>query len=197
MPPFRCQLAANGGIIVHHHAMHRRSPTMTPEFSRPLPVAQIGMNETSRTIEATAEECARIAERLALPSLISLSATFRITRQAGGDEYLAQGRLQARAIRACVVSLDDFTEPTDIVFTIRFVTEETSEDEALEAPYDYEEGPDEVLYENDTLDLGEAAVQEYALSLVPYPRKPGATLAEFSQEAANPFGALRNFPRRS
>jgi hypothetical protein len=40
-------------------------------------------------------------------------------------------------------------------------------------------------------------VQEYALSLVPYPRKPGATLAEFSQEAANPFGALRNFPRRS
>jgi uncharacterized metal-binding protein YceD (DUF177 family) len=170
---------------------------MTPEFSRLLPVAQIGMNETSRTIEATPDECARIAERLGLPSLISLSATFRITRQAGGDEYLAQGRLQARAVRTCVVSLDDFTEPTDIVFTIRFVTEETSEDEALEAPYDYEEGPDEVLYENDTLDLGEAAVQEYALSLAPYPRKPGAKVAEFSQEAANPFAVLRNLPRRN
>jgi hypothetical protein len=85
----------------------------------------------------------------------------------------------------------------DIVFTIRFVTEETSDDQALEAPYDYEDGPDEVLYENDTLDLGEAAVQEYALSLVPYPRKPGAKLAEFSQGTANPFEALRNFPRRS
>ncbi len=170
---------------------------MTPEFSRPLPVAQIGMTETSRTIEATPEECARIAERLGLPSLISLSASFRITRQAGGDEYLAQGRLQARAVRTCVVSLDDFTEPTDIVFTIRFVTEETSEDEALEAPYDYEEGPDEVLYENDILDLGEAAVQEYALSLAPYPRKPGARLAEPSQESGNAFAVLKNLQRRN
>jgi uncharacterized metal-binding protein YceD (DUF177 family) len=170
---------------------------MTPEFSRLLPVAQIGMTETSRAIDATPEECARVAERLGLPQLISLSAVFRITRQAGGDEYLAHGRLQARAVRTCVVSLDDFTEPTDLVFTIRFVTEETSEDEALEAPYDYEDGPDEVLYANDTLDLGDAAVQEYALSLSPYPRKPGARMAESGQDSGNAFAVLRNLSRRS
>jgi hypothetical protein len=170
---------------------------MTPEFSRLLLVSQIGMAETSRSIEATPEECARVAARLGLPSLTSLSATFRITRQAGGDEYLAQGRLQARAIRCCVVSLDDFTEPTDLLFTIRFVTEETSEDEAMEAPYDYGEGPDEVVYEHDTLDLGEAAVQEYALSLAPYPRKPGAKVVDVSQESSGAFAALRNHPRRN
>jgi uncharacterized metal-binding protein YceD (DUF177 family) len=170
---------------------------MTPEFSRLLPVGQIGLGEISRSIEATPEECARVAERLGLPSLIAFSASFRITRQAGGDEYLAQGRLHARAIRNCVVSLEDFTEPTDLAFTIRFVTEEASEDEALEAPYDYEEGPDEVLYENDTLDLGEAAVQEYALSLNPYPRKPGASMPELGQDGAHPFDVLRNLTRRN
>ena len=36
---------------------------MAPEFSRLLPVGQIGMAEISRSIEATPEECARIAER--------------------------------------------------------------------------------------------------------------------------------------
>ena len=168
---------------------------MTPEFSRPLPVAQIGMTETARTIEATAEECSRIAERLGLTSLLSLGATFRITRQAGGDEYLAEGRLLARAVRVCVVTLDEFTEPTDLVFTIRFVSEAASADEALEGPYDYDEGPDEVVYAQDILDLGEAAVQEYALSVNPYPRKPGARLDDAGPAAASPFAVLRNLSR--
>ncbi len=170
---------------------------MTPEFSRLLPVGQIGMGEVSRSIEATPEECARLAERLGLQSLVAFSASFRITRQAGGGEYLAQGRIHARAVRSCVVSLEDFTEPTDLAFTVRFVTEETSEDEALEAPYDYEDGPDEVVYENDALDLGEAAVQEYALSLNPYPRKPGAQMPELGRDGGSAFDVLKNLSRRN
>ncbi|WP_419757874.1 YceD family protein [Acidisoma sp.] len=170
---------------------------MTPEFSRLLPVAQIGMTEASRSIEATPEECALVAARLGLSGLTAFTATFRIARQAGGDEYLAQGRIHARALRTCVVSLEDFTERSDLSFTIRFVTEEASEDEALEAPYDYEDGPDEVLYDNDTLDLGEAAVQEYALSLNPYPRKPGAKMPDLGQEGTGAFDVLRNLTRRN
>ena len=170
---------------------------MTPEFSRPLPVGQIGMAELSRSIEATPEECARVAERLGLQSLVAFTAAFRISRQAGGDEYLAHGRIHARAVRSCVVSLEDFTEPTDLDFTIRFVTHEASKEEALEAPYDYEDGPDEVLYEDDALDLGEAAVQEYALSLDPYPRKPGARMPELGQEGGHPFDVLKNLARRN
>jgi uncharacterized metal-binding protein YceD (DUF177 family) len=170
---------------------------MAPEFSRLLPVGQIGMAEISRSIEATPEERARVAERLGLASLIAFAATFRITRQAGGDEYLAEGRIHARAVRSCVVSLEDFTEPTDLTFTIRFVTAAVSEDEALEAPYDYEDGPDEVLYDNDTLDLGEAAVQEYALSLNPYPRKPGAEMPDVGRDGGHAFDVLRNLTRRN
>lgn len=164
---------------------------MKTEFSRPLPAAQIGGNEIIREIEATPEECAAVAARLGLPELISLSATFRITRQ-GGNAFLAHGRLHARAVRSCVVSLDDFTEPTDLAFTIRFVDHEPSQEEMLEAPFDYDDGPDEVVYADGVLDLGEAAVEEYALSLAPYPRKPGVEFTESVEAEANPFAVLKN-----
>jgi uncharacterized metal-binding protein YceD (DUF177 family) len=169
---------------------------MTPEFSRPVLTAQIGQNEIHRSIEASPEECAALAERLGLPELIALSASFRITRQPG-DEFLANGEVHARAVRTCVVSLEDFTEAADFAFTIRFVTEEPDETDMLEAPFDYEDGPDEVVYENGALDLGEAAVQEYALSLSPYPRKPGVEFEENLEEEGNPFSVLKKFAQRN
>ena len=167
---------------------------MNPEFSRTLPVAQIGGNEIHREIEASPEECAAIAARLGLPELVGFSATFRITRQ-DGNAFLAHGHLHARAVRTCVVSLDDFTEPTDLDFTIRFVDREPSEEEMLEAPFDYESGPDEVVYADGMLDLGEAAVEEYALSLAPYPRKPGVEFKESGEAESNPFAVLKNLSR--
>lgn len=167
---------------------------MSPEFSRPLPAAQIGANEITRVIEANAQECAAIAARLGLPELVSFTVTFRISRL-DGDAFLAHGHLRARAVRSCVVSLEDFTEPTELDFTIRFVTEEPSEADMLEAPFDYEDGPDEVVYSNGLLDLGEAAVQEYALSLVPYPRKPGVEFKESGEDGGNPFAALKSLSR--
>jgi uncharacterized metal-binding protein YceD (DUF177 family) len=169
---------------------------MTPEFSRPLPVAHISMNEALREIAATPEECAAVAARLGLAGLLSFKASFRISRPPRGQGFLAEGRVQARAIRVCVVSLDEFEEPTDIAFKIRFVDEESPPEEAeSEANYAFEDGPDEYVYEDETLDLGEAAVQEYALSLVPYPRKPGATLPDAATEPVNPFAVLKDFRR--
>lgn len=167
---------------------------MQPEFSRPIPTAQIGANELTREIEATREECAAIAARLGLPELVSFKASFRLTRQ-DGDAFLAHGHLHARAVRTCVVSLDDFTEPTDLDFTIRFVAEEPSEADMLDAPFDYEDGPDEVVYSQGALDIGEAAVEEYALSLVPYPRKPGVEFTDSVEDDPNPFAALKPPPR--
>ncbi|WP_284943811.1 YceD family protein [Acidisoma cladoniae] len=172
--------------------------TPTPEFSRLLPLAQISMTETLREISATPEECAAIAARLALPQLAAFSASFKIQRARRGGGYEAEGRLRARATRNCVVTLDDFTERTDIAFKVRFVNEESpSEEVESEASFAFEDGPDELVYENEVLDLGEAAVQEYALSLAPYPRKPGAKLAEPEVETPNPFAVLKDFRRRT
>ncbi|GAB0112896.1 YceD family protein [Acidisoma sp. C75] len=163
---------------------------MTPEFSRTLLAAQIGANEISRSIEASAEECAAIAARLGLPALHSFAATFRLTRQRG-DAFLAEGRIRAVAVRSCVVSLEEFDEPTDLPFTIRFVPQAEGEADMLDAPIDYDEGPDTVEYAQGALDLGEAAVEEYALSLAPYPRKPGVEFNDSVEDAGNPFAALQ------
>jgi uncharacterized metal-binding protein YceD (DUF177 family) len=167
---------------------------MTPEFSRTLPVAQIGANEITRSIEATPEECAAVAHRLGLPELVSLAVTFRITRQ-DRNTFEAHGKLHARAVRSCVVSLDDFTEATDIAFTLRFVDREPSEEDMLEAPFDYDDGPDEVVYADGLLDLGEAAVEEYALALPAYPRKPGVAFEETIEAEPNPFAVLKKLSR--
>lgn len=166
---------------------------MTPEFSRTVLAAQIGQNETLRQIEATPEECAALAKRLGLTALRSLSATVRLNRKPR-DEFVAHGEIHARAIRACVVTLEDFEEPTDLAFTIRFVTEEPELPENLE-DLALEDGPDEVLYENGILDLGEAVVQEYALSLTPYPRKPGVVFDEGPEDSGNAFAALKKLAK--
>ncbi len=53
------------------------------------------------------------------------------------------------------------------------------------------EADDEIPYEDDVIDLGEASVEQLALALDPYPRKPGAELpADVSGGPLSPFAAL-------
>ena len=54
------------------------------------------------------------------------------------------------------------------------------------------EGPDEIPYENDEIDLGEALAEQLALALDPYSRKPGAELpGEVLDDGASPFTVLK------
>ncbi|WP_216856924.1 DUF177 domain-containing protein [Acidisoma sp. S159] len=159
-----------------------------PEFSRLLPVGQIGALGTERELTATPEERALIAKRLGLEGLPMFSATVRVAQQKRGGGFLAEGRLRARARRVCVVSLDTFTEPTDHTFSLRFVTE----DKLSELDPTESELPDEVVYDGEAIDLGEALVEEYALALAPYPKKPGAKLPVIEEPEASPFAVLKN-----
>jgi uncharacterized metal-binding protein YceD (DUF177 family) len=159
-----------------------------PEFSRLLPVGQIGALGTEREFTATPEECALIAKRLGLEALPMFSAIVRIEQQKRGGGFLAEGRLRARARRICVVSLDTFTESTDHAFSLRFVTE----DKLSELDPTESELPDEVVYDGETIDLGEALVEEYALALAPYPKKPGAKLPVIAEPEASPFAVLKH-----
>ena len=45
-----------------------------------------------------------------------------------------------------------------------------------------------------TIDLGEAAAEQLALALDPYPRAPGAVLEMEEEPEAAPFAALAAFP---
>ena len=53
------------------------------------------------------------------------------------------------------------------------------------------EGPDDIPYADDMIDLGAALAEQLALALNPYPRKPGAQLPEeYKGEPETPFAAL-------
>lgn len=162
-----------------------------PELHRPLALERIPPHGFKMVVTATPAECIALAARLRIPAVRSLTCRFQLNNLPRG-QVAAEGELRARVVQTCIVSLDDFA--TDIIepFRIRLVPAGTeSEEDALSTDPDSD---DEVPYEGVFLDLGEAASEQLALALDPYPRKPGAELPEGAADPdASPFAALAAF----
>ncbi len=156
---------------------------MNPELHRPLALDRVGA-ALDVAIEATADECAALAPRLGIPAIHALRCDFRLRRGEAG-RITAEGALRARLTRDCVVSLDEFEVEAAEDFRVVFVPEGTEADD-LDPDSD-----DEIPYAGGVIDLGEAAAEQLALSLDPYPRKPDVTLPDAATEALDsPFAAL-------
>lgn len=158
-----------------------------PEFSRPVRADRITQGEHV-AIVATAEECARLAARMGIEAVHSLECRFTFS-PAAGSVVTARLDLTSRISQICVVTLEPFESPLLEAATVRFVPQGTEGDD--EDP----EAPDEVPYEGITIDLGEAAAEQLALALDPYPRSPGAVLPEIDAAPEHPFAALRRLNR--
>ncbi len=168
-----------------------------PEFSRPFSADQAGSRETARDIEATPAERAALAERLALLALDSLSASLRIRRLPDGLVRVS-GRFAADLVQSCVVTLAPVASHCAAEFSMRFGAGAMPETPGeIEVDSVGEDAPEPIV--DGHIDLGEAVVQQLAVSLDPYPRAPGAALpAELADDAAdggegageNPFAAL-------
>jgi uncharacterized metal-binding protein YceD (DUF177 family) len=158
---------------------------MTTELFRPVSLAKIGPAGLDIVVRATAEECAAIAARMGLPAVQSLGCSYRLTVENGGVSVFAKGRLRAEVTRVCIVSAEDFESLVDDEFEVRFVpagTEREDPDTDL---------PDEIPYEADTIDLGEATAEQLGLALDPYPRIEGATVPTIDDdEDQSPFAIL-------
>lgn len=157
---------------------------MTPEFHRPTTLDRIGAHTFDLALTADAAECAALAVRMNLPAVHALSCVFHLVRESR-DKVLALGHLRARVKQTCVVSLEDFETSLDESFQIRFVPagEETTDDDP--------ESVDEIPFEGNIIDLGEAAAEQLGLALDPYPRMAGAELDNPDADAEpHPFAAL-------
>lgn len=160
-----------------------------PELTRSVPLHRIGPEGYDSTVEATSAECAALAVRMGLPAVHALRCTFQL-RPGPQAAILAEGVLQARVVQTCVVSLDDFEADVTEAFRLRFVPAGTE----IEEPDP--EDDDELGYDGEAIDIGEAAAQQLALALDLYPRKPGAELPEHAaDEDASPFAVLRGLRR--
>ncbi len=158
---------------------------MTPELHRPLSLARIGTLGLDMTVEAKPAECAALADRMNLPRVLALLCVFHLIRESR-DKVLARGVLRATVTQICVVSLEEFDATIEDVFQVRFVPAgEESEDVDPESD-------DEIPFEGNMIDLGEAAAEQLGLALDPYPRMPGMEMPEIEEDPEpHPFAALR------
>ena len=174
--------------------------TTRPEFSRRVPVSRIGAGGLEPRIEATADECRALAQRLQLPAVASLSCRFRLSPPVRG-EVSAEAELRAEVTQVCVVSLEPFEATVGERFALRFVPEQAGAAASRDLPQDASHddldlaAPDELAYAGDAIDLGEAAAEQLALALDPYPRMPGiARPPEASEAAAEASGDEASSP---
>ena len=159
------------------------------ELARPVAIDRIGTTGLDISVVAASEELAPIAARLQLPGLAELRCVFRLKRLED-SVIAASGTLLAQLTQTCVVSLDEFSQTISESFEIRFVPagSETEDDDP--------DAPDEIPYPEGAIDLGEAAIEQLALALDPYPRRPGLDPSDLAEpETPHPFAALAGLRR--
>ena len=157
---------------------------MNPELHCPVALDRIGPQGTTLDIDAGPGELSAIAARLRIVSLASLHCAFKL-RRIGSNTIEAHGTLSAHLTETCVVSLDPFDHSVQETFTVHFVPAGTEDDDPDP------EAVDQIPFEGGSVDIGEAAVEQLALALDPYPRKPGAALPpDLGPELDGPFAAL-------
>ena len=86
------------------------------------------------------------------------------------------GGAAGRITQTCVVSLDDFDAPIEEVFQVRFVPAGEESDD-IDPDSD-----DEIPFEGNQIDLGEATAEQLGLALDPYPRMEGVEMPEIEDD---------------
>lgn len=161
--------------------------TVVPEFSRPFGVERVGHG--GKTVNLTAEEaeCRALAGRFGILAVDSLTA--RLTVRAVGPLFLVEGRLSARVVQSCVVTLEPVAAAIEEAFQVTFGANTPVDDQEVVIDLDAEDPPDPII--DGHIDLGEVVAEHLALALDPFPRAPGAQfVAPGDDEPANGFAAL-------
>jgi uncharacterized metal-binding protein YceD (DUF177 family) len=160
---------------------------LTPEFSRLVPVASLGLEPFRQDIAATAEERARLVRRLDLVALDRLTATVTLHRHSGGLIAL-EASFEAEFVQNCVVTLEPVAGAVAEKFALLYGP---PEGEQGEIELDIDEPVFQPLT-GDAIDIGEAVAQELSLALPEFPRDPDAAIefAAGAEPEGGPFAAL-------
>ena len=156
-------------------------------YSEPVRLHQVG-GGVKRTLEPDAAARARIVKALDLASLDTFTAEMELAPSAAG--WRLSGRVRASLAQTCGITLEPLPLEIDAPFslTLAEAVEEEDADEIVITLDD--ESPD--LIENGQIDLGQYAVEQLALQLDPFPRKPGAEFVQPPEPAEiSPFAVLK------
>lgn len=155
-------------------------------WSEPVRLNQIGAG-LDRSLVADAAVRARIAKAFGLSSLDSLAADLDLAPSPRG--WTLKGRLRAELAQTCGVTLEPLPMTVDDAFSITLAEQAPDTDGEIVVSLD-DEVPD--LIEDGRIDLGQYVVEQLALHLDPFPRKPGAEFVQPAEPAEiSPFAVLQ------
>ncbi|MEZ5681693.1 MAG: DUF177 domain-containing protein [Erythrobacter sp.] len=146
------------------------------------------------TVEADEAERAALAKRFGVTAIHALTAAVDFDTR--DDAVLANGSLKATIEQPCAITREDFTYEVEEPLALRFVPEGSTPEYAPDEEIELDsEDLDEIEYEGEAFDLGEAIAQTLALSVDPYREGPGADEARkeagiVSDEDEEPSGPL-------
>ena len=164
----------------------------TPELSRL--VKPRALPAEAMTVTADTAEREALAQRFAVTSVPSLAAHVEFSTD--DDAVLANGKLVATIQQPCAITGEELTYDVEEALALRFVPSgsvaEYAPDEEIELD---SEDLDEIEYDGDAFDLGEAIAQTLALAIDPYREGEGADEARekagiVSDEDKAPSGPL-------
>lgn len=157
-----------------------------PPYSEPVRLHQIGSGVT-RTLAPDAAARARIAKALDLAALDAFEADVALTPSAVG--WTLAGRVRAQATQTCGLTLEPLPVEIDARFSVSLA--EAAEEDPDEIVITLEDESPDVI-EDGQIDLGQYAVEQLALRLDPFPRKPGAEFVQPKEPGEiSPFAVLK------
>lgn len=154
-----------------------------PEFTRSVGVVGLGQGKTL-TLTATEAERVALMKRFDLESLSVFEAAVMVQHVHGDarrkDWIQATGKLRAEYAQRCVVTLQPVPQKLDLDLNLTFAPMAAMADDQIgsEIVIDPHQTDDPDPIENGKIDLGEAIAQQFAMTLDPYPKAPGAKISQ-------------------
>lgn len=174
---------------------------IAPEFARNVAVDGLTAKGRSFAVAADACERAALARRFGLRELDRLEVAGLVSSVRGGTVVQLTAHLSAEATQTCVVSLAPVPQLIETDF-VRLYSVDAMGEAAAGAEFCFDEADDDIdPLEAGRLDVGEAAAEQLALELDPYPRASVAELEnaglphEDSQADAATGGAFADLAR--
>lgn len=143
-----------------------------PEFSHIVNLHDLPQNGADYDISAGEPVRAALAARFGLVRIDAFEAALRLERRARGAVRLS-GSIMARVTQTCVATLEPVDERVEVALDIVFRPD--FDDLAPDNP-DFDDGLDYEPLTGDSLDIGDIAAAELALSINPYPRAATAPM---------------------
>jgi len=156
---------------------------------------ELGRGAVTLKLAPDAAERSRVAHDLGLQGLPALTAEVTVRPWLDGAELV--GRFEAVVEQLCSLSLEPFEQRLDGSVEVRLVPAGSQSAPAEASGGEIELDPDapdppDVL-EGDAIDVSAYVVEQLALEIDPFPRKPGAAFDyEAPTKEESPFAVLKN-----